>query len=62
MGQDNWQIIWDPKTETVFVKGTLSGKVIQAGKSSTWQEAKVLAEKIIEQPEGLLSGVSDRTG
>ena len=62
MDQDNWQIIWDPKTETIFAKGALSRKVIQVGKSSTWEEAKDLADKIINDPVNFLSTLSDRTG
>ena len=61
MERENWQIIWDPETETVFAKGAFSGKVIQVGESSTWQEAKVLADKIIEDPVIGVSILSDRT-
>ncbi|MEQ9619575.1 MAG: hypothetical protein RIG61_10425 [Deltaproteobacteria bacterium] len=62
MEGDNWQIIWDPKTEAVFAKGASSGKVIQVGKSSTWEDAKVLADNIIEHPESLLSKLSEGSG
>lgn len=60
--RDNWQIIWDPKSEMVFTRGALSKKVIRVGKSSTWEDAKVLADKIIEDPDSFLSIISDRTG
>jgi len=53
--QDNWQIIWDPKTKTLFAQGALSKRVLELGKSSTWEEAKHLADKVINEPGSYFS-------
>ncbi len=59
---DNWQIIWDPKTEIVFAKGAVTREVVELGKSSSWEDAKVLADNIISSPGRYLPELSDKTG
>lgn len=49
-GGDNWQIIWDPKTKTVFAEGALSRKVLPLGESPTWEDAKRFADGVISAP------------
>ena len=49
-GGDNWQIIWDPKTKTVFAEGALSRKVLPLGESPTWDDAKRFADGVISAP------------
>jgi len=49
-GGDNWQIIWDPKTKTVFAEGALSRKVLPLGESPTWEDAKHFADGVISDP------------
>lgn len=55
-GGDNWQIIWDPKTKAVFAEGAVSKKVLRLGESSTWEEAKRLAESVINRPGEYFAG------
>ncbi len=50
-GGDNWQIIWDPKTEAITARGAVSKKIIQLGKSSKWMDAKDYADKVMSNPE-----------
>ncbi len=54
-GSDNWQIIWDPKTKTVFALGALSKKVLRLGESPTWEDAKRFADAVISEPGGYFS-------
>ena len=48
---DNWQILWDSQTRILYVKGALSKRVIDLGQSSTWQEAKSLADRVRSEPD-----------
>jgi hypothetical protein len=50
-GSENWQIIWNPRTKTVIAQGVGSKRVLKLGKSSTWEEAKRLADRVISEPE-----------
>lgn len=54
-GSDNWQIIWDPKTKTVFAEGAMSKRVLRLGESSTWEDAKRLADAVMSEPGGYFS-------
>jgi hypothetical protein len=54
-GSDNWQIIWDPKTKTVFAQGAMSKKVLRLGESSTWEDAKHFADTVMSDPGGYFS-------
>jgi len=47
---DNWQIIWDPKSNIITAEGASSKKVVELGKSSKWMEAKVYADNVIKDP------------
>ena len=49
-GGDNWQIIWDPKTKSVFAEGAVSRKVLTLGESPTWEDAKRFADLVISDP------------
>ena len=48
---ENWQIIWDPKTEVIIAQGAVSKQIIQLGESSKWMDAKVYADKVMSNPE-----------
>ena len=48
--KDNWQILWDSETKTVYAKAAISKKVIQLGQSSSWDEAKTLADRVGNEP------------
>jgi len=49
--EDNWQILWDPQTKILYAKGALSKRVIDVGRSYSWQEAKALADRVRNEPE-----------
>ncbi|MFI5324267.1 MAG: hypothetical protein ACHQ6U_12250 [Thermodesulfobacteriota bacterium] len=55
-GGDNWQIIWNPKTKAVFAAGAVSKNVLLLGESSSWEEAKRFADRVISDPESYFSG------
>jgi hypothetical protein len=55
-GSDNWQIIWDPETKTVFAQGALTKKVLRLGESPTWEDAKRFADAVISEPGGYFPG------
>ena len=40
---ENWQIIWDPKSELIIAQGAVS-------KSAKWMEAKVYADNVKNDP------------
>ena len=46
MDDENWQLLWNPKTGIFFAKGALSKRVINLGESSNWVDAKALADKV----------------
>ncbi len=48
---DNWQIIWDPKSNLIVAQGALSKKVIELGRSSQWMDAKKYADNVMRDPE-----------
>jgi len=54
-GGDNWQIIWDLKTKTIFAEGAVSRKVLPLGESPTWEDAKRFADSVIGDPANYLS-------
>ncbi len=47
---DNWQLIWDPKTNIFIAKGASTKKVLELGELSNWEDAKAFADKIINDP------------
>lgn len=57
-GGDNWQIIWDPKTKTVFAEGALSRKVLTLGESPTWEDAKRFADGVISDPRDYFADIA----
>ena len=50
VGNDNWQLLWNPATRAFFAKGAISKKVIDFGESSTWIDAKALADRLLKEP------------
>jgi len=48
---DNWQIIWDPKSNLIVAQGALSKEIIELGKSSKWMDAKKYADNVMRDPE-----------
>ena len=48
---DNWQIIWDPKSNVIVAQGAVSKKVIELGKSSQWIDAKKYADNVMRDPQ-----------
>ena len=51
VGSDNWQLIWDPKTNILIAKGASTKEVLELGRSSNWEDAKAFADKIISDPD-----------
>lgn len=51
---ENWQIIWSAEESVLYVKGALSKKLIDIGPSSTWEEAKALADKVQNEPDSYI--------
>ena len=47
---DNWQLIWDPKTNILIASGANTKETIELGEYSSWEEAKAFADKVIEDP------------
>lgn len=47
---DNWQIIWDPKSNTVFLRGAKSKDLLEFCNCSSWQEAKIISGDIRSKP------------
>lgn len=47
---ENWQIIWDPKSNLIIAQGALSKKVVELGKSEKWMDAKKHADNVINDP------------
>jgi hypothetical protein len=59
---DNWQIIWDPRTEAITARAAVSKKIVQLGESSKWMDAKVYADKVISNPDSFFDdGVESKT-
>jgi len=48
---ENWQIIWDPKTELIIAHGAVSKKVVKLGSTAKWVDAKVYADEVMSDPE-----------
>lgn len=48
---DNWQIIWDPKTELIIAQAAVSKETFELGKSTKWMDAKAYADKVKNDPE-----------
>jgi len=44
--EDNWQIIWDSKSDTLLLKSTRSERIAEYCKCKTWEEAKSHADDI----------------
>ena len=49
---DNWQLIWDPKTKVLIARGASSKETIKLGESPDWEEAKAFADTVISDPSG----------
>lgn len=47
---DNWQIVWDPKSNLITARGVSSKKIIELGKSAGWMDAKAYADNVISDP------------
>lgn len=62
VARDNWQIIWDPKTNAVFAQGAMSKEIIELGECSGWSEAKAFADGVMSDPDSYFTEPSDRTG
>lgn len=60
---DNWQIIWDPKTHALTARGSVSKRIIHLGESSKWLDAKDYADKVISNPKSFFADkVESKTG
>ncbi len=53
--KDNWQILWDSHTKAVYAKGVSSKRVIEIGQSSSWVDAKTIADMVHDEPEVYLN-------
>jgi len=51
VNDENWQILWNPLTGVIYVKGAISKKIVKLGKSSTWSGAKAFAQMAQNDPE-----------
>lgn len=49
-GGDNWQLIWDPKTKSVFAKGARTKAVLTLGEASSWENAKRFSDGVMADP------------
>jgi len=49
--KDNWQILWDSQTKSIYAKGAISKKLVDIGQPSSWEEAKTLADMVQNEPE-----------
>ncbi|MER3446790.1 MAG: hypothetical protein C4291_08075 [Candidatus Dadabacteria bacterium] len=49
--KENWQILWNSETRILYAKGAISKRVVNIGQSSSWQEAKVLADRVQSESE-----------
>lgn len=47
---DNWQILWDLESGEMYLKGSLSGNVVQYTKAGSWEEAKIKSEELSASP------------
>ena len=47
---DNWQLIWDPKTNVLTAKGASTKETLKLGEPSSWEDAKAFADEIIKDP------------
>lgn len=58
---DNWQILWDPETGSIILKGA-SGKTEKTiSIAYKWTEAKAIAEQIQKCPEDFINGSEKKT-
>ncbi|GJM17073.1 MAG: hypothetical protein DHS20C13_24000 [Thermodesulfobacteriota bacterium] len=48
---ENWQIIWDPKTELIIAYGAESKSTVKLGSTTKWMDAKVCADNVMKDPE-----------
>lgn len=51
IGDDNWQIIWDPKKKLIYLKGSVSKRLVELGSCSSWEEAKSFSNSLISNPD-----------
>ncbi len=51
MDKENWQILWSSETRILYAKGIISKRIVNIGQSESWQEAKVLADRVQSEPE-----------
>ena len=58
VGNDNWQLIWDPKTNILVARGASSKETIELGESSNWQDAKEFADSVMSDPSSYFEAVS----
>ncbi len=47
---ENWQIIWDPKTELIIAYGAESKNAVKLGSTAKWMDAKVYADNVMNDP------------
>jgi len=47
---ENWQLLWDSSTGTLYVKGAKTQKRYDLGQAPEWLAAKGLAGKFIDEP------------
>ena len=51
---ENWQLIWEPKTNILIAKAAKSKETIELGEMVDWQKAKAFADQVIENPSSYL--------
>ena len=51
---DNWQIIWDPKAQALFLKASKTKDYFKIMDCNSWDDAKILSDDFIANPDKVL--------
>ncbi|MGQ0793703.1 MAG: hypothetical protein ACT4NX_06375 [Deltaproteobacteria bacterium] len=51
---DNWQILWSAEEQLLYAKGVQSNRILNIHATSTWEEAKALADKVQSSPDSFV--------
>lgn len=53
---ENWQILWNPSTKGLYLKGIRSGRIVVYCSADSWRSAKLKSDVLLSDPE-LLKGM-----
>ena len=48
---DNWQLLWHPSSNKIFIKSANKNNLVEVGDSSSWIEAKKVCDEIRDNSE-----------